>query len=199
MASLAFFTIAVLLIASLYAGLQHYFLDQKAELLDQTEAILGDKRSALLEQARGRESVVDMDAIVNFSTELKKLNQREAYGINLNRLSEVLAKNPGVKVEALSWEPIASLDDAMVKVSLRGQVYPFLGQYKPMNELLDQLVKDIEQQDLVEGGVQIIRQPFNQQQARNFRMSPGTEVSHLPFAIEWQQRRSLDLIKTKVD
>jgi hypothetical protein len=195
---IAFMATFALVMASMNAGLQHYFLDQKAELLLKTEAILDDKKTMLLKQARGRESVVDMDAIVNFSSTLNKLNQNESYSIDLNAVSNVLQQHPNIKVEVLSWQPDGHIDSQFMNVTMRGQVYPFEGSFKIMNELLDQFVDQLSGLEAVKK-VKITQHPYTDQQARQFRVTQVEANAGLPFAVGWQQVRRMPDIESRIE
>ncbi|WP_044411255.1 hypothetical protein [Thiomicrospira microaerophila] len=195
---LAGVALMTLLMMITHGGLQHYFLGQKAELLAKTETVLKTQREGLLLQARGRESVVDMEAIVKFSVMLNRLNATEAYGINLDLFSLLLAAHPGVKIDSVNWQPINQLDDLTMQVSIRGQVHPFEGQFKPMNQLLDAFSKDLQAQPGVTQVV-ITQQPFSLEQARNVRFGQTQQQDSLPFAMTWRQARNAPPKTTQSD
>ncbi|WFE68678.1 hypothetical protein P8S54_10780 [Thiomicrospira sp. R3] len=180
----------VFAILGIHASIQHYFLNQKADLLATTEAVLSDKKHTLLEQAQGRESVNDMDAIVRFTDALKQINAAEAYGLELQGLSHVIQQNPNIKVNSINWQPTATFDSALVNLNLQGLIHPFEGQFIPMKRLLDQFVAallDLEQVN----SVVIVQQPFTEQQMSNFHLSQLPENASLSFVLEMQVLKSL--------
>lgn len=188
---MALATLIAFSMASINGGLQHYFLEQKAELLAKTEAVLEEKKEVLLAQARGRESVIDMEAIVQFTTEISRLNRLEPYGLDLSSLSAVLQQHPNLRLSSLHWRPLDKIDDEIMQVTVTGEVFPFKGQFRPMNQIVEDFAEALQRLPTVTQ-MTITREPFSQQQATSFRTTRAEDGGSLPFTMTWQQARHHD-------
>ena len=174
------------------AGLQQHFLAKKQALLTHSEQLLVNQKHRLIDQAQGQVSAPDMKAVVEFSQQLQTLNEQQPYGYDLAGLAVFLQAHPMIKMESIQWEPVGRFDSAQLKVSMRGLIHPFTGEYEPITQALTYLETRLAAQSGITG-LTVLQRPFTEDQSLSHSVQTGRQGQALPFALEWQQNQAFDI------
>lgn len=183
LAALSVFLLALFSMVTVW--LQSHYWQKHSELYQTTIQRLDAEKQHLIAAASDRVLPDDMKASVEMARVLTELNQARPYGAPLMKLSALLARHPKIKLQSLVWKPESQADSAMLVLSLKGWVYPFNGEYKPITQAVNAFMDDLQAQAGVDR-VKLKQKPFNQDQTQTLNVSPSSGMNALPFAIEWR-------------
>lgn len=169
------------------ASLQSNYWQKRSEIYQQRITYLNAEQDFLLSQLQGRVQADDMQASVEFTDKLNQLNQQRPYGAPLVQIAQHLSHHPKIKIQTLSWKPVAQTDDSTILVVLNGWVSPFEGEYKVLTDTLDALEADLLSQANITR-VNLVQKPFNQDQQQVLNVTPSRNIIALPFVMEWEMR-----------
>ncbi|HEY9017337.1 hypothetical protein [Thiomicrospira sp.] len=166
------------------SSLENRFLDRQQALFHQVEQALQIQKKHLIQEFDGQVKSQHMQAIVEFSDQLKNISTTQPYGLDLLALADLFSRHSKIKIEQLRWFPENQFDDNEYKVTVRGLVHPFDGRYKPITEALNNFAKDLAQQSNISQVVFLLK-PFTEDQSQQLSVQTGREVKALPFSLEW--------------
>lgn len=171
------------------SSLENRFLDHQQDLFHQVEQTLQIQKKHLIKELDGQVKSQDMQAVVQFADQLKHISTTRPYGLDLGSLAELFSRHAKIKVEQLRWQPVNQFDDSQQKVTIRGQVYPFEGQYKPITHALNALADDLAQHPSIDK-VEFLQKPFSEDQSQGQSVQAGRDTRALPFSLEWVMHSS---------
>ncbi|MBE0492949.1 MAG: hypothetical protein IBX48_01265 [Thiomicrospira sp.] len=166
------------------SSLEDRFLDRQQDLFQQVEQSLQIQKKHLIAELEGQVKSQDMQAAVQFSDQLNKMTTAQPYGLDLVALAELLSRHPKIKIEQIRWQPLNQFDDNQLKVTVRGQVHPFDGQYKPITQALNALESDLTDHPSIDQIV-FLQKPFSEDQSQGQSLQVGRDTRALPFSLEW--------------
>lgn len=187
--------------ASLFFGvkglLQSEFLTNKINVLNQAEQELLNQKKSFIDVLKNHDSPADIKATVNFSENLDKLIHRYPYGYDVSYIGALLSKNNLIQVQGLNWFPASStIDDSRLKILMQATVGPFDGQFLTITQAVSDFERELKAIPGVTN-VNILRRPFEEDQARAYRVPDIQIDSRVQINVEWEQRRDLSFDATK--
>lgn len=181
---LAGFIVVGMGFAIVKASLENRFLDRQQDLFHQVEQSLQIQKQHLVSSLEGQVKPEDMQAVVAFSEQLKQLTSTRPYGLALDELADIFSQHSKIKLEQIRWQPFGQFDDSQLKVTVRGLVYPFDGEYKPITQALNALESDLVKHPNINQMV-YLQKPFSEDQSQSQNVQLGRDTQALPFSLEW--------------
>lgn len=169
------------------ASLEGRFLDRQQGLFAQVEQSLQIQKKHLMVALEGQVKSQDMQAAVGFSEQLKQITNTHPYGLDLGELADIFNLHSKIKLEQIRWQPLNQFDDSQLKVTIRGLVHPFDGQYKPITQALNALESDLVKHPNIDQVV-YLQKPFSEDQSQGQTVQVGRDTRALPFSLEWVMR-----------
>lgn len=169
------------------ASLENRFLDRQQDLFHQVEQSLQIQKKHLMTALDDQVKSQDMQAVVEFSEQLTHISSTRSYGLALDELADIFSQHSKIKLEQIRWQPLNQFDDSQLKVTIRGLVYPFDGQYKPITRALNALESDLVKHPKIDQVV-YLQKPFSEDQSQGQSVQLGRDTRALPFSLEWVMR-----------
>ncbi|NCN43204.1 MAG: hypothetical protein CO158_09685 [Piscirickettsiaceae bacterium CG_4_9_14_3_um_filter_43_564] len=167
-------------------AVQFYWLSEKQSLFDEQKIHLISEKQRLQSDIKLPYDAEDVKATVEFSELIIASQTRKLAGLDMVRLSEIVALHPHILVDSLHWQKVNKLDSPAVMAELKGWVFPFDQSYQQPVEWVDHFVAALHRLGNVE--VTLTQEPLD----RNLQKSLQVEgesvqlVKALPFMITLQ-------------